>query len=68
MKNIKPTTFRAGKVLLGTALGFAIAMTLFTVAVWFYHPIVVWLHGGRWCTQFSPDGERQILYNEDCNH
>ncbi|PSB30154.1 hypothetical protein [Stenomitos frigidus] len=60
---LKPTTFRPGRV-----VATVLAMLLLAAAMsWFYHPIMVKLHGGVWCMRAYPAGHQEFLYGGACN-
>lgn len=54
---------RIGRVAIATV---GIAGTV-AIASWFYHPVMVGLHGGVWCVQTNPDGSMQQLYGDACS-
>ena len=51
---LKLTTFRPGRVIAIVLTGALVA----TAAAWFYHPVMVKLHGGVWCMKAYPDGHQ----------
>jgi len=53
------TTICPARIDVAVALSFPI---LLLAAMWFYHPVRVYVVHGEWYVRFSPDGNKQTLY------